>query len=137
MAFCNLCVKPVDLIQSHHCIEPLNQTEASYEKETEFFFPYLSVGIAQLDSNVSLELVLETDSVDTRYGLHHCRLSMSHMANSSCRENSNTDLQKCHVSTLVLTFICSCLMDNLCLNQEKFVYRICVQCLTDNRDHFS
>lgn len=44
---------------------------------------HLGVGIAQLDGDVPFQLIFEPDSVDSRDGLHHCGLTMGHMANGA------------------------------------------------------
>ena len=40
----------------------------------------LGVGVAKLDGDVSLQLVLESDGLHPREGLHHGRLSVGHVA---------------------------------------------------------
>ena len=49
---------------------------------------YLGIGIAELDGDVPLQLVLEPDGVDPGQGLDYCRLSMSHMTNGSNIDSS-------------------------------------------------
>lgn len=50
------------------------------------FATHLSVGIAQLDSDVPFQLVLEPDSVDSRDGLHHRGLAVCHMTDGACHK---------------------------------------------------
>lgn len=56
----------------------------------------LGVGIAQLDGNVALQLVLEAHGLHPGDGLHHCRLPVGHVANGTCptvRQPSLSDRQ--------------------------------------------
>lgn len=53
-------------------------------------FVDLGVGITQLDGNVSDQLVLETDSLDTRDSLDDGGLSVSYMANGTNVDSSLT-----------------------------------------------
>lgn len=46
-------------------------------------FTHLCVGVSQLDGNVSLQLILETDSLNTRDGLYYCRLSVCYVSNGT------------------------------------------------------
>ena len=57
---------------------------------------YLGIGIAELDGDVPLRLVLEHDDVDPGQGLHNCRLPVSHMTNGSNIDGSlvGDDLNK-------------------------------------------
>lgn len=45
--------------------------------------PHLGIGIAQLDSDVPLQFVLEPDGVHPRDGFHHRGLPMGHMADGA------------------------------------------------------
>lgn len=42
---------------------------------------YLGIGVAELDCDVTLEFVLEADSLHTRDGLHHRTLPVRYMPN--------------------------------------------------------
>lgn len=44
---------------------------------------YLCVRVTQLDSNISLQLILESNGLYSGDGLDHCRLSMSYMSDST------------------------------------------------------
>ena len=50
----------------------------------------LGVGVTKLDGNISLQLVLESDSLHTRQGLDHCTLSVGDVTDRSNVDSSLT-----------------------------------------------
>ena len=65
----------------------------------------LGVGVAELDRDVPLQLVLEPDRVDTRQSLDHRGLAVSHMTNCTDVDGGLTgyNLRKIH---LIKYFLC-------------------------------
>lgn len=62
----------------------------------------LGISISQFDGDISLQLILEAHSLDSRDGLDQCRLSVSHMANSACKPTL-LFLNKRYRGTIALT----------------------------------
>lgn len=67
---------------------------------------YFGVGITKLDGNIPYELVFESDSHDPRDGFHHCRLSVSDMANRTwsfqCKPIEPQSRSEAHATTRTL-----------------------------------
>ena len=57
--------------------------------QTIIAYTHLGIGITELDSNVSHQLVLKPDSHDPRYRLYHRRFTVSDMSDRSYIPNPN------------------------------------------------
>lgn len=61
---------------------------------------YLCVGVTELDCDISFEFVLETDSLDARYGFDDCRFTVRYVSDSSCKSMRPTQVSAPKVGNL-------------------------------------